>query len=178
MGKRDPTAEALAALTGAHDLPAEARRDLLRKNLANRSNWVVAKAAKIAGEVRDAGLAADLVAAFHRLMADPEKLDKRCAALTEIAAALYAIDHHDSEVLIAGIRHVQMEPSIDGPVDVAVRLRAHSAMGLSQTNHPDTAIELVKLLADPKPGARAASDRDASGRGCAASAAFQIADRR
>src|SRR5579871_5531158 len=88
MGKRDPTAEALAALTGAHDLPAEARRDLLRKNLANRSNWVVAKAAKIAGEVRDAGLAADLVAAFHRLMADPEKLDKRCAALTEIAAAI------------------------------------------------------------------------------------------
>ncbi len=159
MKKPDPTAEALAALAGAHDQPPDARRALLRKHLANRSNWVVAKAAKIAGEVRDEELAADLAAAFHRLMADPVKLDKGCTALTEIAAALYSLDHHDPELLLAGIRHVQMEGSFGTPADAAIQLRAHCAMGLAQTRHPDASYELVKLLADPEPGARAGAAR-------------------
>jgi HEAT repeat protein len=159
MKKSDPTAEALAALATAHDQPPDARRTLLRKHLANRSNWVVAKAAKIAGEVRDEELAADLAAAFHRLMADPAKLDKGCTALTEIAAALYSLDHHDPELLLAGIRHVQMEGSFGPPADAAIQLRAHCAMGLAQTRHPDAPYGLVKLLADPEPGARAGAAR-------------------
>jgi HEAT repeat protein len=159
MKKPDPTAEALNALAGTHDQPPEARRALLRKHLANRSNWVVAKAAKIAGEVRDEELAPDLAKAFQRLMADPGKLDKGCTALTEIAAALYALDHYDSDVLLAGIRHVQMEGSFGPPADAAVQLRAHCAMGLAQTHHPDAQYELVKLLADPEPGARAGAAR-------------------
>jgi HEAT repeat protein len=159
MKKSDPTAEALAALAGAHEQPAEARRALLRKYLANRSNWVVAKAAKLAGEVRDEDLAMDLVAAFHRLMADAAKLDKGCTALTEIAAALYAIDHHDPEVLLAGIHHVQIEGSFGTPADAAIQLRSFCAMGLAQTHHPDAPYEIVKLLADPEPGARAGAAR-------------------
>src|ERR1035438_2233863 len=159
MKKSDPTAEALAALAGAHDQPVETRRALLRKHLANLSNWVVARAAKIAGEVRDEELAADLVTAFHRLMADPVKLDKGCTALTEIAAALYSIDHYDPEVLLAGIRHVQMEGTFGPPSDAAVQLRSHCAMGLAQTRHPDATYALVKLLADPEPGARAGAAR-------------------
>jgi HEAT repeat protein len=159
MKKPDPTAEALGALAGAQEQSPDARRALLRKHLANRSNWVVAKAAKIAGEVRDEELAPDLVAAFHRLMADPVKHDKGCTALTEIAAALYSIDHYDPELLLAGIRHVQMEGSFGTPADAAVQLRSHCAMGLAQTRHPDAPYELVKLLADPEPGARAGAAR-------------------
>jgi HEAT repeat protein len=159
MKKADPTAEALAALTGAQDQPLELRRALLRKHLANRSNWVVAKAAKIAAETRDEELASDLAAAFRRLIADAGKLDKGCTALTEIAAALYSLDHHDPELLLLGIRHVQMEGSFGKFVDAAVQLRSHCAMGLSQTHHPDTGYELVKLLADSEPGARAGAAR-------------------
>src|ERR1035438_1913723 len=159
MKKSDPTAEALSALAGVHDQTPDARRALLRKHLANRSNWVIAKAAKIAGEVRDEELAPDLVAAFHRLMADPVRLDKGCTALTEIAAALYSLDHYDPEVLLAGIRHVQMEGTFGPPSDAAVQLRSHCAMGLAQTRHPDATYALVKLLADPEPGARAGAAR-------------------
>jgi hypothetical protein len=61
MKKSDATVEALGVLAGAHDRPPADRRPLLRRHLANRSNWVVAKAAKIAGEVRDEELAAELV---------------------------------------------------------------------------------------------------------------------
>lgn len=158
MKKSDPTAEALRTLADARDLPEVERRTLLKKHLANRSNWVVAKAAQIAGEVRDDALAPDLVAAFHRLLVDA-KLDKGCTALTEIAAALYALDHHDPDVWLAGIKHVQMEGSFGPPVDVAVQLRSHAAMGLAQTLHPEAPCELVKLLADHEPRARAGAAR-------------------
>src|SRR6185437_14005128 len=67
--------------------------DELRSFLRNRSNLVAAKAAKVAGELRISALIPDLVTAFNRFMADAARLDKRCAAVTEIVTALYELDY-------------------------------------------------------------------------------------
>src|SRR5690348_9113514 len=62
----------------------------LRKYLTNKSNLVVAKAAKLAAEFELHDLGPQLVEAFHRFMKDPVKTDKRCEAKTEIVRALEA----------------------------------------------------------------------------------------
>jgi hypothetical protein len=85
MPKHDPIQEALERLDGLRHGPDEAAlHDALRGFLRNRSNLVIAKAAKIAGERRLAVLAPDLVGAFQKVMRDPARLDKRCEAVSEI----------------------------------------------------------------------------------------------
>ncbi len=160
MRRRDRTEEALDAL-------AELRRKRdsagvpreLQSFLANRSNLVIAKAAKIAGELRAFELIPDLVAAFERLISDPAKLDKGCAAITAIVEALYALDYDSADVYLKGARHVQMEKSFGPPVDAAARLRGHCALGLVRTSHPDALFEVVRLLADKEPSARIGAAR-------------------
>jgi HEAT repeat protein len=160
MPKRpDPTADALRALSKLREQPESERGPELARHLRSKSNWVVAKAAKIAAELHENAAIPELVAAFHRLLADPMHLDKGCMALTEIAAALYALDHYDSDLLFAGIRHTQLEGGFGTPTDTAVQLRSHCAMGLAQTHHPDAPFELVRLLADPEAGARVGAVR-------------------
>ncbi len=84
MKKRDPVVEALDALAELRrGAVSEASARRIGEFLGNRSNLVVAKAAKAAGELRIEALVPDLVAAFERLMADPAKLDKGCAAKPE-----------------------------------------------------------------------------------------------
>jgi hypothetical protein len=153
--KHDPIEQALEKLAALKAAPAaRALFDDLHAFLRNRSNLVVAKAAKIAGERRLAELLPDLVTAFHKLMADSARLDKRCAALTEIVAALYAMDYSEPEVYLKGIRHVQMEGSFGPPIDSAAQLRGISVQGLVRTRFPDALAEAVTLLVDPEPPAR------------------------
>src|SRR5438105_2036031 len=52
--------------------------------LEETSNIVVSEAAKLVGDQSISGLTADLVAAFDRLMNDPEESDKQCRAKIEI----------------------------------------------------------------------------------------------
>jgi hypothetical protein len=155
VSKDDPIEQALNELSALKSAPADT--DLpkeLRGFLRSRSNLVVAKAARIAGERRPAELLPELVTAFHKLMADPARLDKRCAALTEIVAALYEMDYSEPEVYLKGIRHVQMEGSFGPPIDSAAQLRGLSAQGLVRTRFPDALAEAVTLLVDPEPPAR------------------------
>lgn len=160
MKKRDRTEEALDALAelwrkrDTQDLPRE-----LRGFLANRSNLVIAKAARIAGEMRADELIPDLTASFERLISDPAKLDKGCAAMIAIVEALYALDYDSADVYLKGVRHVQMEKSFGPPVDAAARLRGHCALGLMRTHHPDALFEVVRLLADKEPYARLGAAR-------------------
>ena len=105
----------------------------LKAFLKNRSNLVVAKAAKIASQMRATELVPELMGAFHRLMQNPSKLDKGCAATTEIAGALYALDYAEPELYMLGIHNVQMEGSFGPPVDAAAKLRAISALALART---------------------------------------------
>jgi HEAT repeat protein len=160
MKKVDPIEQALDELAGLRtqsDSSVVAAE--LRKALKDRSNLVVAKAAKIAGELRVVEVAPELVSAFERLMANPAKLDKRCAACFEIATALYTMDYTEPEVYLRGIRHVQMEASFGPPVDEAAKLRAQCALGLARTRHPEALTAVAELLADKQPHARVGAIR-------------------
>jgi hypothetical protein len=155
MSKSDPIEQALneiGELRVASDSEQAAQR--LRAFLKNKSNLVIAKAAKLTGELRLCSLVADLVAAFDRLKANPAKLDKRCAAITEIVSALYELDYVEPEVYLEGIRHVQKEASFGPPVDEAATLRGRSAQGLLRTRYPDAIAMIVDLLVDPEAPAR------------------------
>jgi hypothetical protein len=155
VSKHDPIEQALDKLAALKSAPADTDLlNALRGFLRNRSNLVVAKAAKIAGERHLAELLTELVTAFHKLMADPARLDKRCAALIEIVAALYAMDYSEPEVYLMGIRHVQMEGSFGPPIDSAAQLRGLSAQGLVRTHFPDALAEVATHLVDPEPPAR------------------------
>jgi HEAT repeat protein len=155
VSKPDPIEAALDAIgeLRAVSSPDEALTQL-RTQLKNRSNLVVAKAAKVAGELRLTGLTPDLIAAFERLWVNPAKLDKRCAATTEIVNVLYEFDYTEPEVYLRGIRHIQKEASFGPPVDVAAKLRGMCAQGLLRTRSADAMALVVNLLVDPEPPAR------------------------
>jgi hypothetical protein len=155
MPKSDPVQKALNALGELRhsDSPDTASKEL-QPYLANKSNLVVAKAAKIAGELHATDLIPQLVAAFERFMKDPQKLDKRCVAVTEIVGALYEMDYCEPGAYLRGLHHVQMEASFGPPVDPAASLRGMCAQGLLRTRHPDALSEVLQLLVDREPPAR------------------------
>jgi len=157
--RKDPVEEKRSRLNDARESPgSEASLAILRKGLADRVSIVVARAAELAGELGAAALVPDLIAAFERFRADPSK-DKGCLAKTAIVETLTRLEHPDPDVFLAGIRHVQMEPSYGGRVDAAVEVRATSALGLALTNYDGLLFELVHLLADPAWRARFAAAR-------------------
>ena len=104
----------------------------LRKALAERSNLVVAEAAKIAGELKCTALIPELLAAFNRLFDDPVKSDPRCWGKTAIVRTLVAFDYNESAPFLRGSAHVQMEPVYGGQEDTAVHLRANAKLALVQ----------------------------------------------
>ena len=119
----------------------------LRSSLADKSNIVVAEAAKIVGEQKIADLDAELVAAFDRLMIDPEETDPRCRAKIAIAEALNQIEHDQPDVFLRGLSHWQ-ESGRPGEDDPAAPLRGISAFGLTRINHTGIVILLTDLLHD------------------------------
>jgi len=156
MSKPDPVQQALERLGELrHAALTDEVSSEIRRNLRNRSNLVIAKAAKLAVELRATTVLPDLVASFHKLMADPGRLDKRCAGLSEIVTALYEFDYDDPEPYRIGMRHVQMEGSFGPPVDAAAKLRGLCAQGLLRTRYPNALDEVVPLLVDREPDARA-----------------------
>jgi hypothetical protein len=156
VSKLDPIKRQLDQLAA---LRASAAASDLQPFLHDKCNLVVAKAASIAGERRIEELAPGLAAAFERLLNAPARLDPRCAASTAIVKALFDMEYPEPQVYLAGIRHVQLEPSFGKPVDAAVELRAASALGLALTRHDGVLFELVRLLADPECKARFAAAR-------------------
>ena len=160
MKSRDPIEQALERLAElrAKSDSAEVGAEV-RRALKDRSNLVVAKAARIASELRVTDVVPELVAAFERLMGNPAKLDKRCAATFEIAVALHALDYTEPEVYLRGIRHVQMEGSYGPPVDEAAKLRAQCALGLVRSRYSDALMAVAELLADKEPSARVGAIR-------------------
>ena len=162
MRKSPSLEDKLAALGELRKDPSspESRQELARA-LAARINLLAAKAAKIAGEARLQDLVTQLVDAFDRFLVNPETTDKGCAAKTEIARALVALEHDSPDVFLRAIRHVQMEPTWTPPyrIDTAAVLRGTAALGLAQTGYQDTGSELVRLLADREREARVGAVR-------------------
>lgn len=160
MAQSRKTEDCLEALSRLGENPAAPGvRTELGGYLANKSNLVVAKAAKIVAEFELHDMEPQLVSAFQRFMTNPAVTDKGCAAKTEIVRALEALGTAEAEVFLAGIRHIQMEGSFGPPVDTAPRLRAASAMGLVHMNYPHAILEIVTLLADREDDARVGAVR-------------------
>jgi hypothetical protein len=155
MSKADPIQDALQRLAELrHAEPSNQRIDELRRFLGSRSNLVVARAAKVGGQLRLGTLIPDLLSAFNRLMADAPRLDQRCAAITEIVGALYELDYDEPGPYLRGLKHFQPEASFGTPVDAAAKLRGLSAQGLLRTRYPDALTEVVPLLVDCEAPAR------------------------
>jgi hypothetical protein len=123
----------------------------LKKALSDRVNLIVAKAAKIAAEMRLHDLLPDLLRAFDRLFEKPVERDPQCWGKNAISKALVALDHRESAPFLRGIRHIQMEPVWGGEADTAATLRGTCALALpscSDIARGQILRHLVDALAD------------------------------
>jgi HEAT repeat protein len=143
--------EALAALRATPS--PEAAVDPLRKALKDRSNYLVSKAAALAGELRLPALIPDLLHAFDRFMIDAVKTDPQCWAKVAIVKALKDLNHDDPAVFLRGIEHVQMEAVWGGSADTALTLRGACALALVACSLDRQTIltRLIDRLADKPP---------------------------
>ena len=171
----------LARLHAMRNQPAASETTLeLRRYLADASSFIVAEAAKIIKDQAVPELAGDLVAAFDRLMIDPEESDKQCRAKIEIVDALNQLEYAEPDVFLRGLTHRQ-DPRFGLPPgqDAAGALRAFCALGLARINHPGVVLLLTELLLDSDNTARAGAARARRHRARRRSSpALQGADRR
>jgi hypothetical protein len=155
MPKHDPVEQALAPLRGiAASGDSPATRELLKTSLASKYNLVAAKAAAVIEELGLKDLAENIEAAFHRFLREPTKSDKGCFAKTAIAKSLYTLGTGTESVFLSGIRHIQLESTYGGSIDVAAELRGYCALGLVQIGYRDAMTELADLLMDREMQAR------------------------
>jgi HEAT repeat protein len=118
----------------------------LRKALEDRNNYLVSKAAAIAGDLRLEELTQNLIAAFGRFFEDPLKSDPQCWAKNAIAKALKDLGCRQASVFLRGIDYVQLEPVWGGSSDSAITLRGACTLALVDCQLPD--LEILTHLAD------------------------------
>ncbi|WP_337177552.1 HEAT repeat domain-containing protein [Paludisphaera sp.] len=152
MAKRATFEEKLAAMRRLRerDEPEPGDVSAVRKAIGDRSNFVVAAAAEVAGAWRLGEAAPDLEAAFRRFMVDPAKDDKLCRAKLAVVQALEKLEHPGAGIFEAAARHVQLEAAWGEPVDTAPPLRAAGLIGLTRVNPPGLAEMLVDAMLDPE----------------------------
>ncbi len=141
----------IAALDALRRSSPEARLDALRKSLAIKNNFLVAKAADLSREFNLQELTPDLLKAFDGFFENPVKADPQCWAKNAISKALAAFEFQEPEVFLRGMRHIQLEPVWGGQSDTAGTLRATCALALVQCRRlpePDLLAHLIGLLAD------------------------------
>jgi hypothetical protein len=119
---------------------------LVKKSLANRSNFLVAKAARLVEEAGLADLMPDLMAAYDRFFTNAEKTDPQCWAKNALSRALVKFDCRDKDVFLRGLRHHQMEPTWGGRSDTAGTLRGTCALAIVSCDGLDNQQVLVLLL--------------------------------
>ncbi len=130
MPHRDVEGE-IERLNGFRDAaPAEAGA-AIRKALGDRVNLIVAKAARLAAELKRTDLIPDLLRSFDRLMQNGAERDPQCWGKNAIAKALVDLDHRDSAPFLRGMRHVQMEPIWGKLEEMAQNLRGICVLALA-----------------------------------------------
>jgi hypothetical protein len=144
MSKQDIEAKA-AAIDALRNTPAEAPA-AVKKALGERNNYLVSRAARVAGELHLVEMVPVMLGGFDRFMTDPVKTDPQCWAKNELAKALKDLGHNDADVYLRGSRHVQMEPVWGGEVDTAGKLRGSCLLALIDCRVDD--VTLLNLLAD------------------------------
>ena len=131
---------------------SEAADSPLTKALGDKSNLVVAEAAKIIGELQRSNLIHDLLVSFSRLFEDPVKTDPKCWGKTAIIKALIVLDYGDSAPFLRAATHIQMEPVYGGQEDSAIHLRANAVLALVQCadlTRSEILRHVVDALVDP-----------------------------
>jgi HEAT repeat protein len=154
--------EQLAALDALRQQPPEATIDPLRKALANRNNFVAAKAADLVRQFQLTQLTPELLSAFDHFFEDPVKTDPQCWAKNAISRALAAFEHQDAAIFLRGMHHIQLEPVWGGSSDTAGTLRATCAFALVQCRslrEADLLTHLIELLGDKDKSVRAEAVR-------------------
>jgi HEAT repeat protein len=128
----------------------------LAKALANRSNYLVSKAAAVAADLQLSALIPNLIDGFDRFLKDAVKSDPQCWAKIAIAKALQDLGHRDAAVFLRGIGHIQMEPVFGGREDTAGPVRSACALALVECQLDDLEVlsPLADLLADRVPSVR------------------------
>jgi HEAT repeat protein len=124
--------EQLAALDQLRQQSPEAVIGPLRKALAYRNNYLVAKAADLVREFRLGELIPELTTAFDRFFTNPVKTDPQCWAKNALSRALASLEFQDVVVFLRGARHIQPEPVWGGSSDTAGTLRATCTLALVQ----------------------------------------------
>jgi len=135
-----------------HAAAAADANTTLRKALTDRSNLIVAEAAKTATELNLSELIPDLLTTFDRLFEEPVKSDPKCWGKTAIVKALARLDYSESAPFVRGSQHIQMEPVWGGQEDSAVQLRANSFLALVQCTDVtrfEVLRQLVNAMSDP-----------------------------
>jgi len=120
---------------------------ILRKAFSDRSNLVIAEAAKTVGELRLSQWIPNLLEAFDRLFDDAAKTDPKCWGKTAIVKALVQLDYSESPPFARGAHHIQMEPVYGGQEDFAFHLRANSILALVQVTDL-TRFEILRYIVD------------------------------
>jgi HEAT repeat protein len=149
-GKRAFEAQ-IAALDTVREAPPESRTEPLRKALTERNNFIVAKAADLAGEFGLTALTPDLLKSFDRFFENPEKSDPQCWAKNAISRTLAAFEIQEPDVFLRGMRHIQLEAVWGGRSDTAGTLRATCALALVQCRrltNDELLAHLIDLFTD------------------------------
>ena len=133
---------------------SEEAHSRLAEALAERSNQLVAAAARMAAELALEALEPDLAQAFSYFMVKPLQRDPSCTAKTAIVKALVSWQAPQHDLYLEGIDHIQMEPVYGGREDTAGPLRAQCALGLARSHYDGVLVRLADLLADPVLDAR------------------------
>ncbi len=147
----------LSALDALRQKFADERIDPLRKALAQRNNFIAAKAADLVREFAMAQLLPELERAFDRFFDDSVKKDPQCWAKNAISRTLAALEYQEADVFLRGMRHIQMEPVWGGQSDTAGTLRATCALALVQCRsltEADLLKHLVELMGDKEKAVR------------------------
>jgi HEAT repeat protein len=143
----------LAAIDALKSAEAGPQRDAaLRKALADRNNYVAARAARVAGETLARAVVPDLLAAFDRFLNNPVKSDPQCWAKVAIIKSLAALGNQEADAYFRGIRHVQMEAVWGGRQDTAGPLRSACAEAIIDCRgitDLDALEVLIEILHDP-----------------------------
>jgi HEAT repeat protein len=149
-------------LRSAPDPPTVA---YLRKTLANRSNFLVSKAAALTADLAShasiAALLPDVLTAFDRFFTDPVKTDPQCWAKAALARTLVKLEHRQKDAYLRGMRHHQMEPVWGGESDTAGALRATCMHALVDCPGISDA-DLLTLMLEPLTDADKAVRLDAA----------------
>jgi hypothetical protein len=140
--------EALSAAMKAAPALSTAQIEQLRRALAHRNNFLVAKAAKLVADAELFVLLPEILAAYDRFFIDAAKTDPQCWAKNALVKTLVKLEHRQKDAYLRGLRHHQMEGAYGGLSDTAGALRAACTHAL--VNCPGLSdADLLALLLEP-----------------------------